>query len=72
MTVKARFVGKPIAQFSLTFDRDYGIDKQTGWTVTANGIVLTQFEPGPLRALWRGYRSWLNYRQADRDWELKP
>jgi hypothetical protein len=40
-------------QFRLEFDRDYGIDRLTGWSVTVNGVVRVQFAPGPIRALWR-------------------
>lgn len=44
----------------LEFDRDYGIDKQTGWTAVHEGRVLSpQFGTlwQALAALWRAWRS---------------
>ena len=29
---------------SVTFDRDYGIDNRTGWTICINGSVIVELE----------------------------
>ena len=31
-----------VNNFSLTYDRDYGIDRRSGWTVVINGVVVVQ------------------------------
>ena len=40
--------------FSLTFDRDYGIDKKTGWTLCIRGFVRCQFAETPAEAVFEG------------------
>jgi hypothetical protein len=48
-----------IRSFNLEFNRDYGIDRRTGWTVVIDGIVHVQFARGPLRAIALGlFRHW--------------
>ena len=46
----------------LHFDRDYGIDKRTGWTVVVDGCVKEQFVPlrSAVRSLARRITSNLN------------
>lgn len=36
---------------TLAFDRDYGMDKRTGWSVTVDGRVLVEFADDPLGAM---------------------
>lgn len=40
-------------QFSIEFNRDYGIDRRTGWTVTWDGCVLSQLQPWLIVAVWK-------------------
>jgi hypothetical protein len=35
----------------LEFDRDYGMSKRTGWSVSVDGSVLVEFASDPLLAL---------------------
>lgn len=51
-------------QFSLTFDRNYGISRRTGWTVVYDGSVIEQFVSFR-RALWL----WLKLCCGWRPWE---
>lgn len=38
-------------QASLDYDTDYGADGKSGWSVTIDGIVLTEFAPTPELAI---------------------
>lgn len=44
-------------QFSLQWDKDYGLLKKTGWTVTVDGLVIVHLKKSLLAALvltwWR-------------------
>jgi hypothetical protein len=44
----------------LEFDRNYGVDKRTGWSVAIGGSYYVQFWPEPvtavLIAIWRAWR----------------
>jgi hypothetical protein len=43
----------------IDYDRDYGIDRQTGWSVAINGVYLVQYERCLLVALSKAYlRHW--------------
>lgn len=45
--------------FDLHFDREFGIDKRTGWRVAIGGsfeAVLEKSLFGALRKAWRGYK----------------
>ena len=44
--------------FRLEFDRDYGIDKRTGWSIVVNGCFVVQLEPWLIVAIWKGCRNW--------------
>ena len=37
--------------FGLHYDKDYGIDKRSGWSVVVNGVVCVQFEKRLVKAL---------------------
>jgi hypothetical protein len=39
--------------FRLDFDRDYGIDRRTGWSISVNGGCLVMFERSLIVALFR-------------------
>lgn len=45
--------GNNVKQFSIEFNRDYGIDRRTGWTVTWDGCVLSQLQPWLVVAVWK-------------------
>jgi hypothetical protein len=42
----------------VTYDRDYGIDRRRGWSVSYDGICLVEFRPTLLGALWKAWRKW--------------
>lgn len=46
--------------FKLAWDKDYGIDKRAGWSITVNGHVLVILERwlivAACKALWRWSR----------------
>lgn len=52
-----------MAAYSLTFDRNYGVDRRSGWSVVFDGCVIVQFVSLP-RATWVtvkllfGWRPW--------------
>ena len=37
----------------LEFDRDYGIDKLTGWSIAINGSYVVQLEKSLWVAIWK-------------------
>ena len=45
-----------MSSFAIEWDKDYGIDKRTGWTVKLDGAVLVQLERFLLVALWKSWR----------------
>jgi hypothetical protein len=42
---------------ALHFDRDYGIDLRTGWSVVIDGRVIVRMEPWLVVALWKAWRA---------------
>lgn len=52
-----------IQSFRLEWDRDYGIDRRSGWTACVNGSVIVQLTTLPravyalVRGLWEAYRA---------------
>lgn len=42
----------PIQSFALEWDRAYGIDRRSGWTVKIDGRVIVQFARTLPGALW--------------------
>jgi len=40
--------------FQLQFDRDYGIDKRSGWTFSLRGFIRAQFEQTAEAAVIKG------------------
>lgn len=34
-----------IGKTAFHYDKDYGIDKRTGWSVSVNGSFICQFKP---------------------------
>jgi len=44
------------ANIRIDFDRDYGCQHKTGWSVALNGSYVVQLEPRLWRALWKAYR----------------
>lgn len=38
-------------KFAIHFDRDYGIDRRTGWSIAIDGSFVVQFEKHLLVAL---------------------
>jgi len=40
----------------LEWDREYGIDKRRGWTITYDGCVLVQLERFLMVAIWKAWR----------------
>lgn len=49
---------EPLRQISVCWDRDYGINDRTGWTVVVDGIVEVELEPSLFRALYLGFIAW--------------
>lgn len=49
-------------RYGLEHDRDYGIDRRTGWSVKRDGSYAVQLEPWLIVAILRAIRS-------IRDWE---
>lgn len=45
-----------IGNYELEFDRDYGCDKRTGWTVIYDGSVVIELEPSLFKAIVKGVR----------------
>ena len=41
---------------AIEWDRDYGVDRRSGWTVKVNGCVLAQLERWLAVALWKAWR----------------
>jgi len=58
-----------IQSFRVEWDRNYGIDHRSGWSVAINGIVYVEFHRNPIAALWRAWRS---YRAAQADMKVNP
>ncbi len=45
--------------FSLTYERDYGIDKRSGWSIVRNDCLIVQFERWLVVAICKAaYRVW--------------
>lgn len=40
------------------YDRNYGIDRRSGWSVAWRGSYVSQLEPSLLVALWRLKNIW--------------
>jgi hypothetical protein len=57
-------MAKGMNRFALQYDRDYGIDRRSGWSVVSYGRVVVQFVSLP-RALWVAVRCWLFDRDED-------
>ena len=54
--LKARKVNiKMINNFSLQFDKDYGINKRTGWSICINGSFMSQLEKYLVVAIWKAF-----------------
>lgn len=51
-------------EWTVIFDRGYGCDKRTGWSVAVRGSYVIQFEPGLCSALWK---AWRRQRAFERD-----
>ena len=50
-----------IGNLGLDYDRAYGINKQSGWSVSWKGSYINALQPHLIPALfkaWRIYRSW--------------
>jgi len=47
--------------FRLEWDADYGCDHRRGWTVTVNGVVLSELRRWLWVALWEGWRGWRRF-----------
>lgn len=47
------------SRFALHFDRDYGIQKLTGWTAFVDGVLVAGLQPLHV-AIWRmwKFRNW--------------
>ena len=50
----------------LTFDRDYGCEHRSGWTVTVGGSHVVQLEPWLLAAFCKAVRWWWRTREDRR------
>jgi hypothetical protein len=49
--------------YRLEYDRDYGINRRSGWTAVVDGSVLTQFV-----TLWRALGAlWSHYGRGEED-----
>ena len=48
--------GKKMKQFSIDFDRDYGVSKRTGWSITEDGTCLVELEKHLILALIKWIR----------------
>ena len=44
-----------IGKFSLHYDRDYGIDCRSGWSLAWDGSFLVQFAPTPVHAIIKSF-----------------
>lgn len=44
-----------ITQFKVDFDRDYGVDKRTGWSVCINGSYVSELEKYLFTALRKAF-----------------
>jgi hypothetical protein len=56
-----------VRRFDLTWDKDYGSGKRTGWTVTLDGVHLVQLEPWLVVALLRAVRTWFRWKRSGWD-----
>jgi len=43
--------------WQLNWDRDYGMDKRTGWSIALEGVLVCEFERFLLVALWKSWRA---------------
>lgn len=50
-----------LRSFRLSYDRDYGIDCRTGWSVAINGSVYRQLRPWLVAALLGSLWDWCRY-----------
>lgn len=50
-----------INRHCLAFDRDYGIDRRTGWSVAVDGSYIVQFESWLVVAIWKAIKEFLNH-----------
>ena len=55
-----------LKSFALQYDRDYGIDRRSGWSVVVDGSVAVQFARNRLVALVRAWLSWRRWEAGDR------
>ena len=52
-----------VRSFRLGYDRDYGIDRRSGWSVVVDGVVVVQFV-----SLLRALRvSWVELKKISKD-----
>jgi hypothetical protein len=54
-------INHQVKSISIEYDKDYGIDKRTGWSLCINGNVVNQFESSLIKCLIKGiktYRDW--------------
>lgn len=43
---------------SIEFDRNYGMDNRTGWSIAVDGSYRAQLEPWLIVALWKSFISY--------------
>jgi hypothetical protein len=55
MTSLVRLVFKA-SRLRVDFDRDYGCEHKTGWSVALDGSYVVELEPRLWRALWKAWR----------------
>jgi len=53
--VRMHFVFKT-SRVRVDFDRDYGSENKTGWSVALDGSYVVELEPRLWRALWKAWR----------------
>ena len=41
----------------IDFDRDYGVDNRTGWSIAIDGRFAVSFERWLIVALWKAWRN---------------
>lgn len=58
--------------FEIQFDRGYGIDKRTGWTVVVDGSVLAELEPWLIVAVFKAIRMMIRIARDRGELDARP
>jgi len=52
------YIAFSLNRHRIEYDRNYGIDRRTGWTIVYDGSVLVELEPWLIAAIWKSLPRW--------------